>query len=54
MKINRIVIDKFEGEYAAVELPNQTIVDIPKIVLPDDAVEGDIIEIRINQYELWR
>jgi hypothetical protein len=49
VKINRVVIDRFEGEYAVVELPNRVMVDVPKIVLPDEAVEGDIIEIRIGR-----
>jgi hypothetical protein len=51
VKINRVVIDRFEGEYAVVELPNRVMINIPKVVLPDEAVEGDIIEIRIDREE---
>jgi len=46
----QIIIDRFEGEFAIVELSDKTIVKIPKILVPD-ALEGDIIDITINKNE---
>jgi hypothetical protein len=51
MKVNRLIVDRFEGEYAIVELPDKTMINILKTILPDEAVEGDIIEIRIDREE---
>jgi hypothetical protein len=51
LKMNRVVIDRFEGDFAVVELPNRNMIDVPKALLPDEAVEGDIIEIRIDRDE---
>jgi hypothetical protein len=51
LKINRVVIDRFEGDFAVVELPDRNMIDVPKALLPDEAVEGDIIEIRIDRDE---
>lgn len=41
------IIDRFENEYALVEMENKTIVSLPKILLPINAKEGDILEISI-------
>ena len=46
----RVVIDRFEGEYAVVELPDRTMVNIPSALL-DGAREGDVVEIRIDLKE---
>lgn len=46
----KYVIDRFEGEYAVIEV-NNTTVDMPKILLPDNAKEGSIIEIRVLENE---
>ena len=46
----KIVIDRFEGEYAVCEMPDSTMVNIPKIVL-EGASEGDIININIDKAE---
>jgi hypothetical protein len=46
----RVVIDRFEGEYAVVELPDRSMVNIPVAVL-DGAKEGDVVEIRIDLKE---
>lgn len=42
----KIIIDRFEGEYAVCELPDGSFVQIPAAVLPG-AHEGDVAEIRI-------
>lgn len=46
-----LIIDRFEGEYAVVELPDKTFVTIPKKALPEEAKEGDIITITVNNSE---
>lgn len=42
-----IVIDRFEGEYALIEM-NRRIFHIPKILTPKGAKEGDVISIHIT------
>lgn len=42
-----IVIDRFEGEYALIEM-NRRIFHIPKILIPKGAKEGDVISIQIT------
>lgn len=41
----RYIVDRFENEYAIIELDNGEFVDIPKKALPSDASEGSIIEV---------
>jgi hypothetical protein len=43
-----VIIDRFEGDYAIVELENGIYVNVPKILLPN-AKEGDAITIEIDQ-----
>lgn len=45
------IIDRFEGEFAVVELENKEIIDIPRAILPVDAKEGDVIIISIEETE---
>lgn len=49
------VIDRFEGAFAIVELDNKEMVNIEKRRLPEDAKEGDVLnieeEITINYKE---
>jgi len=46
----KVTIDRFEGEYAVVELPDRTIVNMPKVLVPG-AREGDIISITVDAGE---
>ena len=46
----RVIVDRFEGDYAKVELEEGKFYDIPKALL-DDAKEGDVIDIIVNQEE---
>lgn len=46
----RVVIDRFEGNYAVVELDDLSIVNVPKSLFKG-AKEGDIIDIIINKEE---
>lgn len=43
----KVILDRFEGDYAIVELPDRTMIDMPKRLLPKEAKEGDVIEIKI-------
>ena len=47
----KLIIDRFEGEYAVVELQDKSMVNIPKKILPAEAGEGDIISIVIDKDE---
>lgn len=42
------VIDRFEGEFAVVELDSGEIIDIEKRKIPNNAKEGDVINIHKN------
>lgn len=43
------IIDRFEGDFAIVELEDKSFEKIPKRLLPGDAIEGSIIEIVLNR-----
>ena len=45
-----VIIDRFEGEFAIVELPDRTMANLPIILVPD-AKEGDVIKIIIDDGE---
>ena len=51
----KVIIERFEGEYAIVEIELGNFVNIPKILLPN-AKEGDVVKIEIdnNETELQR
>lgn len=46
----KVIIDRFEGDYAIVELPDETFVDVPRVLFPD-AKEGDVIDIIVDKDE---
>ena len=46
----KVIIDRFEGEYAIVELEVGKCVNIPKVLIPNSK-EGDIIRIEIEKKE---
>ena len=50
----KIIIDRFEGEYAVVELPNRRMVDLPLIIVPAGAREGDTLDISVDEDETER
>lgn len=41
------VVDRVEGDVAAVELEDLTIVDLPLVLLPPDIEEGDRLELQV-------
>lgn len=47
----KFTIDRFEGEYAIVELEDREMVEIPRIILPPGSKEGDILNISIDEDE---
>jgi len=46
----KVIIDRFEGEYAVVEMEDKIMVNIPKCLIPESQ-EGDIIRIEIDKNE---
>lgn len=46
----KVIIDRFEGDYAVVEIEEGKYVDIPKILIPNSK-EGDVIKIEIDENE---
>ena len=46
----KLIIDRFEGEFAIVEINSEKIVDVPRCLFPD-AKEGDVIDISIDTNE---
>lgn len=47
----KFIIDRFEGDFAVVELENKEMLDIPRRILPLDSKEGDIVSISIDEIE---
>lgn len=47
----RLIIDRFEGDFAIVELKNKDRVDMPRVLIPEEAKEGDVIDITVNNEE---
>ncbi|MDD4189182.1 MAG: DUF3006 domain-containing protein [Eubacteriales bacterium] len=47
----RVIIDRFEGEHAVVEICCGGTADMPRVILPEDAKEGDVLEINILREE---
>ena len=39
----RVIIDRFEGDYAVCEKEDRTMMDIKRIKLPSGAKEGDVL-----------
>lgn len=44
----KVIVDRFEGGFAVVELPDRTCADMPRILIPG-AKEGDVISIEIDE-----
>lgn len=50
----KFIIDRFESDYAVVELENKKIINVPKDILPEGAYEGSVISVIINEDETIR
>lgn len=46
----QVIIDRFEGEYAIVEMSSGEMVSIPRILIPNSK-EGDVVSIFIDLIE---
>lgn len=44
----KLIIDRFEGEYAVCEMPNSKMVNIPKIIL-ENAKEGSCVTVSVTE-----
>jgi hypothetical protein len=50
-----MVVDRFEGEIAVVEVAGGATLDLPRWMLPPHAHEGDVIRVRAGEAEgAWR
>lgn len=47
----KYIIDRFEGDFAIVELSDKNFVNIPKIAMPTSAKEGSVIDVTIDDAE---
>lgn len=47
----KYIIDRFEGEYAVIELDDMSTMNMNKKLLPKESKEGDVIEISIDKDE---
>ncbi|WAM31626.1 DUF3006 domain-containing protein [Caldicellulosiruptor naganoensis] len=47
----KAVIDRFEGDFAVLELENGKIVNVPADIVPQGAKEGDVLLIEIDKKE---
>jgi hypothetical protein len=47
----KITIDRFEGNYAVVELPDKKTSDLPVELVPEGAKEGYVLDITIDYEE---
>ena len=45
----RIIVDRFEGDFAVVELPSGQMINCPQALLPANAKEGSIINITVDE-----
>ena len=44
----KIIIDRFEGGFAVVELPDGSFCNMPRCLVPDGAGEGAVVDIVYN------
>jgi len=47
----RIIIDRFEGDFAVVELENKLFANMPKSLVPLGAKEGSVLSIELDEKE---
>lgn len=47
----KFIIDRFEGEFAVVELPDRKTISLPKAAIPPEAKEGDVLSLVIESEE---
>lgn len=47
-----LIIDRFEGDYAVVEVDGEKTIDIPRYKLPAEAKEGDVLAVNNDIFSL--
>ena len=47
----RVIIDRFEGDFAVVELENTLFANMPKSLVPQGAKEGSALSIVLDEEE---
>ncbi|MCC8014048.1 MAG: DUF3006 domain-containing protein [Eubacterium sp.] len=47
----KVIIDRFENDFAVVELEDLTTVNVPRAIIPADAKEGSVLSIRCDEEE---
>ena len=45
----KIIIDRFEGGFALVELEDKRIINMPQELIPKNAQEGDVLWIKVDK-----
>jgi hypothetical protein len=45
----KFTIDRFEGDFAVVELDNGDMMDVPKCFIPKGAKAGDVIKVEVDK-----
>jgi len=48
----KVIIDRFEGNFAVCEKADRTMIDIPKDKIPVEAKEGDILVIEVDSIKI--
>lgn len=46
----KVIIDRFEGDFAVVEVEKGVMADLPRLLVPDGR-EGDVVSIEIDRDE---
>ena len=49
--MRKLIIDRFEGDFAVCETEALEFIDIPKAALPSGAKEGDVLTISLDKEE---
>lgn len=47
----KVIIDRFEGDFAVVETSSQQLINMPRQLIPANAREGSIIIIELDEKE---
>jgi hypothetical protein len=47
----KVIIDRFEGDFAVVELQDKNLVNIPVQCIPNGAKEGTVLSIEVDNEE---
>ena len=47
----KVIIDRFEGEFAVIELENKKLINVPKELIPVKATEGSVLKIEVDDEE---